>query len=296
MSKIVCAVVVLYYAKPDFIKNITKLASQVNHIFCIDNAAFNIEALRAELAPALLNKIIYIRNKTNLGIAAALNLGVKKSLEYEADWVLTLDQDSKVYDSYVKDMIQASQSLPNIENLGLISPIYKDPDTGVISSFAIQPYQNTLAPIKITMTSGNMVKASTFKRIGMYDKSLFIDYVDNDFCLRCLKMGLKMYETSQVCLSHKLGDTKVEKILGRKINITHHSPIRKYYLFRNRILLYRRYYLNFLPWACKDMVCAIKEIVKICIFERSRLQKVRYILWGILHGILGRTGKHSNQA
>ena len=37
-----------------------------------------------------------ILNKENLGIATALNIGVRKALENGYEWILTMDQDPEV--------------------------------------------------------------------------------------------------------------------------------------------------------------------------------------------------------
>ena len=69
---------------------------------------------------------------------------------------------------------------------------------------------------------------------------LFIDEVDHDFCYRLVNAGFKIGISKDVVISHKIGETKVKKLLGKKIFIRNHSAFRKYYISRNIIYLSKK--------------------------------------------------------
>lgn len=82
-----------------------------------------------------------------------------------------------------------------------------------------------------------MVSKEVFEIVGMMDEELFIDYVDTEWCLRCLNYGILVHIIPDIEMVHAIGDKSV-KICG--INIPIHSPVRRYYRVRNAFLLLRK--------------------------------------------------------
>ena len=72
-----------------------------------------------------------IRNHQNLGIAAALNLGVKHAIGVGFDWVCTFDQDSRVSEGFIFKMLETYQQAPHPEKVALLAPSYRDRGSGV---------------------------------------------------------------------------------------------------------------------------------------------------------------------
>ncbi|HFR6094685.1 TPA: rhamnosyltransferase, partial [Shigella flexneri] len=102
----------------------------------------------------------------------------------------------------------------------------------------------------VTISSGTMVSKEVFEIVGMMDEELFIDYVDTEWCLRCLNYGILVHIIPDIEMVHAIGDKSV-KICG--INIPIHSPVRRYYRVRNAFLLLRK---NHVP-----LLLSIREVV-----------------------------------
>ena len=83
-------VVVLFKPNIDKLnRNISTYLDGLNKLFIIDNTP------NADLSKTFKDKRIkYIPLKDNKGIAYALNIGAKESINDGADWILTMDQDS----------------------------------------------------------------------------------------------------------------------------------------------------------------------------------------------------------
>jgi hypothetical protein len=80
-------------------------------------------------------------------------------------------------------------------------------------------------------------------------------------------------------------------LLGIKQTIKTHSALRRYYIMRNRILVYRRYALAF-PLRCLNDLCWIfLELTRILFFEGNKAARLRNALNGVLHGLAGKSGK-----
>ncbi len=102
-------------------------------------------------------------------------------------------------------------------------------------------------------TSGSLIKREVFESVGFYDDDFFIDFVDIDFCLRLKKHGFRVLKAMQVELQHELGSKQTRNLLGLKIPFRDHTPWRYYYMMRNRLLMYRRYYSVSPVWICADL-------------------------------------------
>jgi rhamnosyltransferase len=160
-----------------------------------------LRALKTEVPFELLE------NDLNLGIAAALNRGITFALENNFDWVLTLDQDSSLSENYIKNMWMALAHAKT-EKIGILAPVHFDRKTGYMSRNYAK-IKGLIVEKDIVMTSGNLIPTSIFREVGTYDESLFIEYVDHEFCLRIKKKyGYKVVIVPNALLGHSLGDIR----------------------------------------------------------------------------------------
>ena len=67
--------------------------------------------------------IVYIKNKSNLGIATALNQAANLAIKEGYDFLLTMDQDSLPDENMISKMIESIQEL-NLNDIGIISPVH----------------------------------------------------------------------------------------------------------------------------------------------------------------------------
>lgn len=287
----ICSVVVSYNPSHTILENVSALAEQVDQVIVVDNGSSQASKAYLKLLEKLTNvRIIY--NPDNLGIAAALNIGVTYCIDLGCFWIATFDQDSLVTPGFFDNLLAAYSSCNYKDIVAIISPMYRDQKTNVISCFGKpKDIDAAFVDIKSTMTSGSMVKAQVFQKVGFFDESLFIDYVDHEFCLRCLKNGYKIIESHKCVLNHSLGDQQIRNFLGIEVSITNHSYLRRYYNARNRIFVYSKYFF-FSKWVVKDVISFFKEIIKILFLEDLSLLKSKYIIKGLIHGFIGIKGKH----
>ncbi len=282
MYKNCCVVLVSYNPTHQIVENVKALIPQVAEVFIVDNGS-NPDSLLIleELERELLVNIHY--NSTNLGIATGLNQGVHYASDNKYEWVATFDQDSLAPDDYIKTMLDPYYICEQCESIAIISPQYQT-NTGIISFSKTKDKEQAYCQIKTTMTSGNLVKLETFKKVGLFDDSLFIDYVDHEFCLRVRMKGLSIIESQGSLLKHSLGNSTIHNILGFKIITTGHAPIRLYYKNRNLIKILSKYYL-FEPLLIMDLRSLIFDTLKILFFEQDKLSKIQHICKGIIDGI-----------
>jgi rhamnosyltransferase len=227
-----------------------------------------------------------------LGIAAALNIGIRFALERDYPWVATFDQDSTAPDGFIEDLLAAWNTCQFKNEVAIVGPQYRDRHTGRISSYIAGESDDVFGEVFTTMTSGNLVRSNVFAVAGFFDETLFIDCVDHEFCLRLRSRGYRLIESTDAILIHSLGRMTLHAVAGRVFKVFNHSPLRRYYNARNRVLLYRRYGSAFFGWLCRDLYNFCKEIAGIILFESNAGAKVGAIARGVVHGLLGRTGKY----
>ena len=286
----VCAVVVTYRPRPDLMENLARLNSQVAETIVVDNGSGvdTIEMLR-ESRIELRNRLI--RNERNLGIAAALNVGIRYAIEKGYRWVATFDQDSTVTDGYMEAMLAAFEACPYKERVALIAPVLC---MSLEESERLRRRERARASssaIRSAMTSGTLLRTDIFAQAGFYDETLFMDYVDYDFCLRLQKKGWRLIRANRAHLIHRLGLAEPRSVLGLKRTTKTHNAWRRYYIMRNRVLVYRRYGFSFPLWCLNDIMWIFLELTKILAFEEEKGDKLRNIFKGLADGLAGRTGE-----
>ena len=116
----------------------------------------------------------------NVGYGNAINLGSKF---VKTKYFFTMNPDTVIY----KDtLILLLRGCKNIKKFGAISPNYKENKNKKYDSIIEE---------KKTLTGGAMLfQKSIFKKIGGFDKNIFLYYEDNDYFTKCRKMGLKLYQ------------------------------------------------------------------------------------------------------
>ncbi len=225
-----------------------------------------------------------IRNGKNLGLGAALNVGIRRAIEMGFSWILTSDQDSKISPGYVQSMLSTHDSLTGHTRVGILCPRYKDAELGI----TVPPFKAWSGDILGCMTSGAMFRAETFALSGPMEEDLFIDYVDLEYCERLRLMGFKVIESPDTILWHSLGRITIHPLFGI---VTNHSPKRRYYINRNRLVLVKRYFFKDPEWSLNKLKTLIFDTVMVILVEDKKLAKAGYMVRALYDGIFNRMGQ-----
>lgn len=288
-----CAIIVTFYPGADITKNIAALRDQVDKIIIVDNASGDgYKELWERLTQQFDVSIIY--NQENLGIAAALNLGLKKAKNDGYQWAATFDQDSQATPDMIETMLQAYELYPKNEKVVSLSPRYKDKNTGVIRGNQLFSSMTETLPYveaQTVMTSGNLLKLSVLDLVGYFNEGLFIDCVDYEYCLRCITQGYKILEVKDAVLVHGVGFPVQHKLLWRTVTANNHSTLRRYYVARNTVYIYKKFAFKQPIWVIKNACVFVKMIVIVVLFEANRKKKLSAIFRGLIDGLFGRLGK-----
>lgn len=296
--KKICAIVVLYNPDSRVKDNLSAIISQADETIIVDNGSKNDELKEIIDLYAQLPRVKFILLEHNLGIATALNMGVRESMKTPCTWIATFDQDSRIGADYFSGLLAAYDFSLDRDKVMMIAPRYYNSSSKRLTSsdgvkaHKIKSENSIYRYIDFTITSGNLVKKVLFMKIGLFTDKLFIDQVDHDICLRCRNAGYSILESINVVLTHELGAQTQHKILHLEPIATNHSALRRYYMARNRVYMYKHYYMSNRGWVVTDIVRFFKDMIVIALFESGRQEKLAMSSKGIYHGLFGKYGKY----
>lgn len=292
----ICAVIVSYHPAAGIIGNVAALLDQVDEVVIVDNGSGDdTKVLLGKLGS--YPKVGVIFNQNNLGIAAALNIGVKHAKAAGHQWVATFDQDSKATPGMIETMLRTYDKYPEKEEVAGLSPRYQNQSTGQLATSRSKYSGSDALPyaeVLVVMTSGNLLKLSVFDEVGYFNEALFIDHVDTEFCLRCANKGYKILEAYDAILLHCIGFPAQHRILWKVKTTSNHSSLRRYYIARNSIYVYKQFAFTHPAWVIHDAIKFLKLMIMLVLFETERRQKLAAIFRGFFHGLSGRMGKYND--
>lgn len=248
-------------------------------IIVIDNNSENDEAMKLE--NIYLGKARIIKNKKNLGFAGGNNVGIKYSLEEEADYILLINNDTVVNPDFLEILV--SKMLTD-ERIGIVAPrinYYDEPqkiwsDGGRISSLRGSGFANSdkietevdCLDREVSFVSGccMLIKCEVFLKIGLFDENYFLYLEDADLCLRAIRAGFKIYIVPTSKIFHKVNSST-------KVN---NSSLPLYYTTRNRLYFKRKNFINSFYITVSYLVISIliKSIVWFVIGKSNNITSV----------------------
>jgi rhamnosyltransferase len=145
--------------------------------------------------------------------------------------------------------------------------------------------------MRTVITSGSFVCLDVLRQIGGFKDELFIDSVDDEYCMRARQHGFAIIEATAFGTEHKIGAPKTVQLLGKPRSTSNHSPVRRYYMARNRTSLGAKYFFRDPAWSFLLLKSLLREFVFIAMFEEFKGVKLKASVIGIWDAIVGRTGK-----
>lgn len=277
MNQSTLAVVVSFHPTEEIIRNVNCTLEQVAKVIIVDNEST--PESRKLLSQFNTTRVDIIYNEMNLGVGSGFNQGMRWGQANGYFWFLLLDQDSCPKVGMVDELLKTAMRQDNYGAV-MVGPHHED----FVSKW---PERSPLPVERVSLmiTSGCLLNSLILQKIGLYDERLFIDHVDHDFCLRLIKHGGACLRVNSATLLHKFGEARVERLLGRNFFVQEYSPFRRYHMMRNRIVLYKRYGVLSGVWFWVDLRSALKDFIKLVLFESGKASKLRAVVSGIADGI-----------
>ncbi len=229
----------------DLLESIRKLSYPNYEIIVVDNASPNDNP---EIIKEKYPEVVLIKSEENLGFAGGNNLGVKQA---KGDYLLFINNDTIVPQDFIEPLVE---TLQKDETIGMVSPKIKfhwDPTLiqyagytpmshWTIRNNSIGYHQkddgdfDRAGETQSIHGAAMMVPKSVVDNVGMMTEIYFLYYEEHDWAEMVKRAGYKIYYQPKSYILHK------ESVSTGKF-----SPLKTYYISRNRILFARR---NFKPF------------------------------------------------
>ncbi len=255
-----------------FTECIGSLSNQTDNLMIVDNGSSNVAEIERVIDSFSLKYNIQ-KNQTNEGIASGLSDIMEYAERNGYEWVLTIDQDSVIQSGLLDRYKKAVSLLPDV---GMITCLVKDRNYTDIR----EEYQNkAIISIKTCITSGAFTSVRAYKETPGYDKSFFIDFVDNDLCYSIREAGYRIYRIKYLGLLHENGYGENRSFLGKKIVVLNKSADRVFYQVRNARKLYKKH-IDYSVFQL--MRFYILVLLKILLYENNKLNKIHMYIKGMI--------------
>ncbi len=273
----------------EMVKSLRNITYPNIEIIVVDNASPD---QHPEIVKEVCPEIIYIESKTNLGFAGGNNLGFKVA---KGKYVLMLNNDTEVEPGFLEPLVE---KMENDISIGIVSPkirFFHSPDTLQYAGY------NPINPISqrggakgfgekdkgqyeedMLSSYGHgaamMVSMDVVHKVGLMADIFFLYYEELDWAHRIRTAGYKIYYVHNSLIYHK------ESIsTGGRV-----SPLRAYYMTRNRILYLRRNFKGltyFLAILYQLLVAVPKNATLIAIKGNPKFIRayIKGVLWHVAH-------------
>lgn len=223
-----------------------------------------------------LSQISFIQTGENLGYTGGNNIGIKKALMLNSDYIFILNSDTELEKNAIENLIRVGEK---DDNYGIIAPkiLFADKKT-VWFAGGVFDKKNILGSHKGVdqMDEGQFnvemetdyvtgaaifVKKEVIDKIGLFDERYFLYYEDSDFCTRAKNVGFKIIYAPKAVVYHENAKSTG---LG--------SSLQDYFITRNR-MLYASKFSDF-----KTKFALLREAVKNIFIPARRLALYDYLL------------------
>jgi len=269
-----CAAVITFEPDAGLAGRVAMLQAQIPNLLLVDNSESDWGASAVRRAAQVLG-LDLIENRSNLGVAVAINQALDWAAGQNLPWLLLVDQDTDIRDqnlleSYIR-VIESASPETDVAAVG-------------IATRAAQKGQGRFVETDAVVTSGSLLRVSAARAVGGAWEDLFVDGVDTEMCYRLRHAGFRILAFEHPAIQHRIGAARAVRLFGRTLYVTDHPPVRRYFAARNRLLIARRHSLPF------GIFLFLREEVLAPMLESRRLAKLGAVVLGILHGMRGITG------
>lgn len=280
-----CCGVTLYYPSKEELENVVKYSEVFEKVYIFDNTNKEDKIIQNEKYFIHNQKFNYYSDKKNNGLSVAYNKMCKYAINDDFDYICLFDQDSRVnYEDILK--IQNYIKIQKNKNCALYAPqiIYEHK----YNKYHLENDKITETKVDWAISSGSFINLYLYSKTNGFDENYFIDRIDHDYCITVKKLGYEIIQLGGVYLKQKLGESK-KFIL---VNVSQHSELRHYYIFRNRYYYYLKnnkgVYIKL-----KLAILSVFHIIKVILFEENKVRKCKIMMKARADFIEGKMGKIS---
>ena len=261
-------------------------------VIVVDNASKNQEA---DIIINRFPQVKVIKSERNLGFAGGNNLGIQAA---QGRYLFLINNDTIFKEFNILPLIDRLESSPDI---GIVCPKirfawdnnpiqfagYSKLSRITVRNYAIgfneedHGQYDTAHPTPYAHGAAMFIKREAIKKAGLMPECYFLYYEEIDWSMMFTRAGYQIWYDPKCTIFHKESQTTGQ-----------HSPLRTYYLTRNRLMLVQRNPLEFnksLAYIYLFVIVALRDMLKYTLSTRFDL------LRATLHGLWDFIFKHYNK-
>lgn len=280
----IATILVNYNGIDDTIATIESLKKSTvkTDVIVVDNASKNEEGKKIE---NLFSDITVITNSRNVGFAAANNIGIKKAISMNCDYVLVLNNDVEIAPSMIEKLLDYGKRgyvvaplmfYHSNKNIIWFGGGRINKHTGASEHLNMNKHDyGELIPMECSFLTGccMMIPVNVINTVGFFDESYFMYCEDNDYSIRLMNNGVPMIINTDAVLWHKVG-----RSTGGGYNM-----FNTYYNTRNRVLCIKKN-KGFFSWTALR-VTYITRMIRMVQFMLTRKKYWKAVWWGVIDGL-----------
>ena len=253
-------------------------------VIVVDNASTQDEAsIISERYP----QVKVIRSQQNLGFAGGNNLGIKKA---KGNYILLINNDTYFKEFNIDPLIDRLESS---DRIGIVCPKLrfawgKNPIQYAgytpLSSITIRNQAigygeenhgqyDTAHPTPYAHGAAMLIKREAIEKVGLMPECYFLYYEELDWSMMFTRAGYNIWYDPACTVYHKESQATGQN-----------SPLRTYFITRNRLLLVKRNYQGinkYLSYLYQIGLVAIRDIIRYTL--QGRYDLVKAVFRGIIH-------------
>lgn len=245
-------------------------------VIVVDNASKNLEA---EAIIKRYPQVKVIRSERNLGFAGGNNLGIKAA---QGKYLFLINNDTIFKEFNIQSLINRMESSSEI---GIVCPKMRFAwDNNPIQYTGYTPLSritvrnraigfgendhgqyDTAHPTPYAHGAAMLIRRNAIDKVGLMPECYFLYYEEIDWSMMFTRAGYQIWYEPTCTIYHKESQTTGQN-----------SPLRTYYLTRNRLLLVRRNPQSFnkpLAYLYLIGIVAVRDILKYTFMRRLDLVK-----------------------
>ena len=245
-------------------------------VIVVDNASKQDEAsIISERFP----QVKVIRSNKNLGFAGGNNLGIK---EAKGAYILLINNDTYFKDFNIDNLIKRFDSS---DKIGIVCPKLRFAWGNFPIQFAgYTPLSNitlrnkaigfgeedngqydTAHPTPYAHGAAMLIKREAIEKVGLMPECYFLYYEEIDWSMMFTRAGYEIWYDPCCTVYHKESQTTGQN-----------SPLRTYYITRNRLLLVKRNYkgiIKYLSYIYLIGIVGLRDVLKYAFTRQPKLLK-----------------------
>jgi GT2 family glycosyltransferase len=199
----------------DSLKNVTYPALRV---IVVENGSENDEA--AAIRDKFGGFVELIESSENLGFAGGANLGIKRALEGDCDYVLLLNNDTVVDQEFLTKLVEGAETMqPGVAAACPTTYFYERRDVIYSTGGRYSLWRGSARQIgREKRDSGReraiaerdyadgvcmLISRLAIDRVGMLDEEYFSYWEETDWCARARDFGMRCYHVPKSKIWHK---------------------------------------------------------------------------------------------